>query len=625
MTGIYEGNLSVLKGRNPGLHARVSAAEEDPGIKVVEARDGNMVPEMVRGNSRLWLHSRYDPVREAERFIDEADTGAFNLFIVFGFAFGYHVEQLLQRAGPDAVVLVLEKDAAIIKKALQYRDLRRVLRDPRLDVLAAPEEESMAGVLRGKSTYRVSFLTHRGSFQLDPDYYTNLRLIAKSYLSTKEVNIATLAKFEKTWSSNTARNIREILALPGAASFFGRFTGFPAIVVLAGPSLTQSIDFIRKNGHRAVVIAVDTSYAVLLKHGIAPHFCVSVDPQVVNARYFEGDPGSQCILVADPTVHPSVFHFFRGRKILTGMAFQMMKWIEENTGARGDLAYGGSVSTNAYDFARKLGAAPVVLVGQDLAFTGGLAHARGSYLDEQVFLRSHRFSNPLMFNRYQKTVLPPVFVKGIRSPRVHTNHKLMIFLAWFQKQNDPSLINATWDGACITGVRHESMDRIDFPGRDDPGSLVERCYSESLPAKNELVRRREALLRSCSSMLQEVESLLPAMERSVKISGDLLEMIEGGARDQGKLDYILKRLSEADALIESKKTLKDMIGFTVQRVIHTITEGYEIEQNESELNEEVKIARRSLFLYRGLLEGSRFNLKILRVMKHILETDASAG
>ncbi len=54
---------------------------------------------------------------------------------------------------------------------------------------------------------------------------------------------------------------------------------------------------------------------------------MAVDPQVINARYFEGLPELSTILVADPTVHPSIFHLYRGPVAATGIAFDMMKWI----------------------------------------------------------------------------------------------------------------------------------------------------------------------------------------------------------------------------------------------------------------------------------------------------------
>ena len=205
------------------------------------------------------------------------------------------------------------------------------------------------------------------------------------------MNIATLAKFEKIWTSNLARNVRVFIESPAANSFYGKFKGIPAIVVAAGPSLQHAIRFINENRSHAIIVAVDTSYRLLLREGIEPHFCVSVDPQVANARYFEGVPQTKTVLIADPTVHPSVFRLFRGRVAVTGVAFNLLKWIEEVAGEKGELTHGGSVSTNAYDFAKRLGASPIVLVGQDLAFTAGYAHARGSYLDEQVHLQMDLF------------------------------------------------------------------------------------------------------------------------------------------------------------------------------------------------------------------------------------------
>ena len=87
-------------------------------------------------------------------------------------------------------------------------------------------------------------------------------------------------------------------------------------------------------------------------------------------------------------------------------------------------------------------------------------------------------------------------------------------------------------------------------------------------------------------------------------------MMKNNKKDS-KLDYILKKLSEIDKLLESKNTLKDMIGFTIQRVIHTITEGYEIDENDEKLSREELVAKKSHYLYKGILEGSEFNLRII--------------
>ncbi len=615
MGSIFDKNLSALKNTHPQAYSKLHQNDKDYAINVIDAKDGNRVPEILLNNRRVYLHSKFNPIKEAERFIAEIDPEEFDLFIIIGFGFAFHVEELLKKIRINSTLLVLEKNPLVLKEAVNNRDLNALLLDERVQILIDPGEDEIATTLKGKSSYHVTFLTHRGSFQIDPEYYSNIKRIAMSYLSTKEVNIATLSKFEKTWSANIARNISAFKSFPGANIFYDRFGNIPAIVAAAGPSLIHSIEFIRSNQKKAIIVAVDTTYNILKRNGIEPHFCITVDPQIVNARYFEGDSRGKTILIADPTVHPSIFRLFKGNIALTGMAFQMMKWIEDITGENGELAYGGSVSTNAYDFAKRLGASPVVLIGQDLAFTDNLAHASGSYLDEEIRLKINRFYNANMFNRYQLNALPKIFVDSIRGEKIATNQKMMIFLSWFEKRDDSALINATYNGAYLKGVKHTPFNEIEFDNttEDIPRMINEIYVSSDIKAE----ATGGGLLKRCAAMSDELESLLPSLERAVSLSDELISLTRKKKGDS-KLDYILNKLSEVDKTIESRDTLKDMIGFTIQRVIHTITEGYEIDEKDESLTEDELVAKRSHYLYKGLLEGAQFNKKILKKMNAIL-------
>ncbi|PKL35457.1 MAG: hypothetical protein CVV44_21880 [Spirochaetae bacterium HGW-Spirochaetae-1] len=624
MTGHYEKNLAVLRNRDAEMASHVDRLHDDPLIEVVETKEGAPVPSMLLGEKKNFLHSRFDPEKEAERFMGEINTADHDLYIVMGFAFGYHVESLLKRISRDVIVLIIEKNGSLFRKALEQRDLAGVLGDSRVMILLDPPEDVIADRLKGKASKNVSFITHRGSHQVYSGYYGTVLEICRSYLSTKEVNIATLAKFEKLWSSNIARNIQYYADNRGVQSLYGKLQGIPAIVVAAGPSLMESLDFIERNRDRAVIICVDTAYRILLKRNIVPHFCIAVDPQVINARYFEGVPLTDTVLVADPMVHPSVFHLFRGRSMTTGLVFDMMKWIERICGDKGEMTHGGSVSTNAFDLARRLGCSPVYLTGQDLAFTGGLAHARGSYLDEQIHLRTSRVNNSLMFNRYQLTALPPVYVKGIRSEKVRTNQKMMIFLAWFQKRKDEALVNATCDGAFMTGIRHVSCHDINLEKRDIPvSSVIDGLMASIRESMKDAATVRKRLIDRINAMLRDLDTLIPHLEKAVGFSGKLIDLLSQAGQDQGKLDYILRKLSEIDRTIETKKEVKDMISLTSQRAIHTISEGYDIDASDAGLSSEVLVARRSRFLYSGLYEAGLFNRKILMKMRTMLGEEAS--
>ncbi|HPS58242.1 MAG TPA: DUF115 domain-containing protein [Spirochaetota bacterium] len=613
MKTVYKKNIDIITKTDTLLAAQISSAAVEC-IEVSVSKSGLPVPVAAASDGKpMMVHSRVDPVREAERFSAEADITGKDLVVILGFGFGYHCEAMVAVAGSGVNIIAVDCSPSMARAASENRDLSELFSAGNFFLLLKPDEESLARVLKGRSSKSVIFITHRGSYQLNRQYYENVLTMMKSFISTKDVNIATLARFEKTWCSNIARNIGTVAGAAGANLFFDKFKGMPAIVAAAGPSLTASLEFIKSNMDRCVVVAVDTSYKILADNGIIPHFCMSVDPQLINARYFEGSSATETVLVADPTVHPSVFRFFKGRRAVTGVAFDMMKWIEDISGRKGDLAHGGSVSTNAYDFARRLGASPVIMVGQDLAFTWGLAHAKGSYLDEQIHNKTFRFMNAQMTNRRQLTYLPPVFVAGSRGGLARTTQKMMIFKTWFENRNDPDLINATAAGVLLKGMPNVEHAGLKIPDSAvSPRNIINEVLSSAMNEPLTAVRKK--LASRVNDMAREIDELIPVLEKALAQADELSAMIESGKdkSDPGKVGYILSKLEDADTLIESGSRSKGMLSFAMQRVIHTITEGYDTGTGTD------NAGARSVFLYSGMLEAAHFNAKLLAKMNIIL-------
>ncbi len=612
---LFEKNLHALN-RFPEEQEKITSCAADPAIEPVRTRTGETVPQVTAGNRKVFVHSRFDPVTEAARFTGEALKEGHDLYIVFGFGFGFHVEALLKQIQDSSGVLVIEKSPAMVRAAAENRDLSCIFSDERFVLMTDPGEEKISQVLSGRASARVSFITHRGSFQLEGDYYSAMLSVCRACLSAKEVNIATLAKFEKIWSGNIARNIEAVISLPGVSSLYGKFSGMAAVIVAAGPSLAESLDFIRSVKDRALIIAVDTALGILLRAGIEPHFCVAVDPQVINARYFEGIKADDTVLVGDPTVHPSVFHLHTGPAFITGIAFDLMKWIEKISGEKGEITHGGSVATNAYDLAVRMGCSPVILTGQDLSFTGGRAHARGSFMEEQVFLRTTRLFTAECHNRFQLSALPPVRMKGIRSAAVQTNSKMLIFMSWFTKHAVPGLINASADGILIPGVKHMPAWEIHIPVPERlPSDVIKDLVRSSVSGDSSSVRfRMEDKIRS---MIFQLKELIPVLKRAAGDASELKKLFGNPGADHGKIAGILKRLDSADRKTESADEVRDMLSLVSQKAIHTINEGYDAGAFSGE-NEKQTVAERSFYLYNALFEGAVFCEKKLRLMLKIL-------
>ncbi len=121
---MFESNLSVMARRHPAL---ADAIREAGGgaLTVLPARNG--LPTAQR-NGR-WIHSAYDPVREAESWASEqASSGrAQESLVILGVGLLYHVEALRLRAAADTKVMVVAPDLAELHDAFASRSIGHLL------------------------------------------------------------------------------------------------------------------------------------------------------------------------------------------------------------------------------------------------------------------------------------------------------------------------------------------------------------------------------------------------------------------------------------------------------------------------------------------------------------------
>ncbi|MBF0275606.1 MAG: motility associated factor glycosyltransferase family protein, partial [Nitrospinae bacterium] len=87
-----------------------------------------------------YLHSKYDPLIEAQRF-SEQTTGNYSQLVIFGFAFGYHVEELLNKF-PTAKIVVIEFTPVLFVEALKRRDFSKLLKTGRVEFIVEEELNS---------------------------------------------------------------------------------------------------------------------------------------------------------------------------------------------------------------------------------------------------------------------------------------------------------------------------------------------------------------------------------------------------------------------------------------------------------------------------------------------------
>lgn len=464
------------------------------------------------------LHSSYDPVKEADRSIDSFDKGKSSIIAVSGIALGYHLIAL-KRKYPGVKIIAIEKETGIIDlcRKTYPESLERIdIISPDIDPESILEKIDLAG-FKGIAHY-----IHKPTYQINPEFYEDKINNIKLYISSRISDLLTRFEFEEKWIQNIFKNIKHMENSASVSKLFGKFQGLPGVIVSAGPSLKHCIDDLKKIKKNAVILAVDTSLKILQKHDISPHFVLTLDAQKYSLKHFTGVHPDKTVLIADMVSCPSILNTFNGRKIISTTSKYYLDsdgntarettpgidWIEKKTGPLGDVQSGGSVATSAFDLLLNMGCNPIILAGQDLAYTGREYHCSGTYHNDDWIPRINRFSNLDSINQnvIRKRKIKYVRKYGNRST-VISDFIFDLYRSWFEDSAgriSSTVINATGGGSRINNTRE--MNLVDAvktgTNKTDPQDIIERIISGNM--NNNI----SAIKKSIQNGYQKIETIV---------------------------------------------------------------------------------------------------------------------
>jgi hypothetical protein len=471
---------------------------------------------LVYMNSReVRIHSAYDPIKEAERAVSGFSIGRASLIAVSGLGLGYHVDRL-KRMHPGKPIVAVEHGAEVV--ALARKACPRHLEGVRvvassLDLPSVFEEIDMAG-FRGVAHY-----VHRPSYMLHKEFYDDIMRDIAQYVSSKISDLLTRFEFEERWVENILGNVKHLFSSARAASLFGAFSGRPGIIVSAGPSLRGNVRLLGRMRARALIVAVDTAAPVLQKIGIVPHIIMTLDAQKHSIKHFLGLRAEGAALLADLVCYPPVVRDYRGPRIMSTTSkyyttadgrlkresTPLMEWVETHAGPVGDIQSGGSVATSAFDLLLNLGCSPIILVGQDLAYTGREIHCSGTHHNDDWLPKTSRFLNLDTINQnvIRRRKIKYVASYGGGVP-VISDFVLDLYRGWFEdsaRKVGVQVINATGGGARIANTTERPLE-----------SLIKACPELTPPPEDVLERalssaKHEGPQRMIKAMRKAVEDL----------------------------------------------------------------------------------------------------------------------
>lgn len=383
----YQKNIKSLEKYYPDLYLRIKDSNSGNWKIVRTAQKG--VYNTYSPDRDLFFYNE-DPVSDIQHQFKQLNLKNTRLAVFWGMGLGYelafYVKKLMSKQR-TAFMLIVEEDLEMFNNALQVTDITELIQHERVKFLIGCRQEDLYPKLRQYILDQNKFYFLKA---IKPVYHTSSMLINKEYYLQVLKHIAqagkdTLLDFGNSPEDsligieNMLANLEEIILNPGINMLFNQFKDRPAVIVSAGPSLNINKHLLKGLEDKALIICPDASLKILLDMGIKPHLVTSLERTPGTLRFVKDlqyEDTKDVYFAACPVINNNTYKAYPGPRIIVYRQLAHFKWLDIE---RGTLEVRKSSGNMAFKVAEALGCSPVILIGQDLAFSrDGRTHAAGT-------------------------------------------------------------------------------------------------------------------------------------------------------------------------------------------------------------------------------------------------------
>ncbi len=292
-------NILFLKKNHPKLYEEIentNSCNFQSNITLENTRNNQKTIKVRKDEKDFYLHSKYDPLREAETIInklEERESIDENSHVIFyGLGLGYHIDAFTQRH-PNTSFSLYEPSVEVFQYFLDNINLKKLPND-NLEILLLEHEPNHVDIFLSilfkkinKKIILVDLPIYENVFE---EQYKDFFGKFKEFIKSKRGNLHTNYAFQKRWIINSMKNLKEVLSTPNIlAEKIGAYKNKTAILVAAGPSLNDEIENLRyiKDNGLAYVFSVGSALNTLIYNDIYPHAACTIDPGVFNQNVFK--------------------------------------------------------------------------------------------------------------------------------------------------------------------------------------------------------------------------------------------------------------------------------------------------------------------------------------------------
>ncbi len=547
---IYEENLKALSAKYSRMDELIEEAKEkmEPELEIIEevSYDGEPIIKVQKEGRTCYLNGKRNTKEPAEKWVETLGKLSNNAPVfIMGLGNPSYLKELAEHTKKKITIIIYEPSFQIFLHFLEHVSIAEWMEKHMITFfvkgIKGMDEQAMRGLAGRVLTYESMPFSRRLVLPnydvLFPDealgFIKGIFDIANFELSQYSTQISFSTVTVKNMLDNIKylcngyKTIQLVEVIP---------RDIPGILVSAGPSLNKNIKELKRAKGKAFIIAVDTAIKPLLSEGIIPDMFAVVDGRK-PLSLVEKEEAKEIPLLGTLSASSAVLEYHTGMKFFYNEGYAVSDHILLKQDMDfGSVETGGSVATTAFSLLYKIGLPCIILVGQDLAYTGDKSHADGTFAD-------------VMKKEDTKNYIT---VEGNTEEKVPTTEILKLYLKWFgdyiaaAKKYDPNfrVINATEGGAKIEhteimtlhdAIEQECTKEVDIqaclkklpPMLNEENRKWAEEYLDSFPDKflevaksanktRKLYKKLEQTCKRKNIDTKEYQSLLKKIEKSIK-------------------------------------------------------------------------------------------------------------
>lgn len=472
MMDILQSNLRFLSEYNEPLIEKILEADASE-VECLRVQDEAVFKLQDDAGLEYYTASIYDPLYEADAFLEGVNmdnTG----FIVMGAGNPAILKRILEQKTETAWLFIVERDIRLLRKVFEETDFAPYLEGKlqRMVFFCGDDQEvmqhlflyfnSLVGYYFAQTEILRTFATWRSHKAFYDSMFHYIGDEIKFYIS----NAGNSIQDTLIGIGNELTNLKPILTSKRLHQLKDQYKDRPIICVSSGPSLDKQLPLLQEAQGKSVIIAAATAMRVLLKNGIVPDIvCILERGRNAYELPTAGlDIPEEVTLFGLTLIDPEAYRDWPNRSIpcfkqnIANSRF-LHEALEEPFG---DLYSGNSVAHLNLALAEYLGGSPIVLIGQDLAYSDeGTTHSKHTIYheeqpegvdDSQLTRAKNSLSNEKSnFNKV-------VYLEGYYGGQVKSRELWRQFHAWIElmiqtMRLESRMINATEGGANIKGTQ----------------------------------------------------------------------------------------------------------------------------------------------------------------------------